>query len=74
LKKRKDIIINYSTQTGYDVRKYIKSNHVTTITIYIYKKELFVHERVAKVNIIILSPFPKFLGNEIEREAYERVH
>jgi hypothetical protein len=73
LKKRRDIIINYDTRENYYARAYVMKNPVTTITIYVYKKELFDRERVAKINIIIL---PKILGNELEleREVYERVH
>jgi NAD(P)H-flavin reductase len=78
LKKRRDIIINYDTSENYYVRAHVKNNPVTTITIYVYKKELLYKERVAKINIILL--FPQILGNEVlenrelERGVYERVH
>jgi hypothetical protein len=73
--KRKDIIINYDTRDDFYVRTYVKSDPVLIITIYVYKKELFDSERVARIDII----FPKILGNEVlseelKREVYERVH
>ena len=74
MKKRRDIIINYDTREDYYVRTHVKNTPLLNITIYVYKKELFMSERVAKINIIILSPIPQILGNELEREAYERVH
>jgi len=74
LKKRKDIIINYDTSENYYVRTHVKTTPLYSITVYVYRKELFSRERVAKINIILL--FPKILGNvesELEREVYERV-
>jgi len=73
LKKRRDIIINYDTSENYYIRTHVKSNPVLSITVYVYKKELLDTERVAKINIILLPIVPKILGNELEREAYERV-
>jgi hypothetical protein len=78
LKKRRDIIINYDTRDDYYVRTHVKNTPVTTITIYVYRKELFDRERVARIDIIILSPIPQILGNEPESEelrrgVYERV-
>ena len=73
MKKRRDIIINYDTSENYYIRTHVKSNPVLSITVYVYKKELLDTERVAKINIILLPIVPKILGNELEREAYERV-
>jgi hypothetical protein len=81
LRKRRDIIINYDTSENYYVRTHVKTAPLYSITIYVYRKELLYRERVAKINIILLSPFPKILGNanteqlELEgRGVYERVH
>jgi hypothetical protein len=77
VKKRRDILINYDTSENYYVRTLVKNTPLTTITIYVYRKELFDRERVAKINIILLLPqLPQILGNELkelEREVYERV-
>jgi len=75
VKKRRDIIINYDTREDYYVRTHVKNTPLLNITIYVYKKELFMSERVAKINIIILSPIPQILGNELlgnEREELRR--